>query len=327
MRVSLQQKEQFFHELSSGLTAGLPFREVLERGAARRSQSKRMLCKALLTGMETGDGSASSGFQSVSDLLDPLDISLAEAGEVSGRLDAVCRSLAEYYGQLSKAKRAMLNQLAYPVFLLHFAIFILAAPVAVTEGVEAYLRSVLIALGVLYGASLILGAIVVFVLRTLKSSAWMERVVRIIPLFGGVRKALVCNRFAMVVSMQVSAGAGILSAFQRGGEASGSALFRIGCERVVAMVRAGESLPVALAEAACFPEEIVEAVQNADASGRLDTEMQRVAAVFQNRFTSGLDALAAWVPRLIYLAVMAFVAVKIIEVAKGYLGTVEQLLQ
>lgn len=93
------------------------------------------------------------------------------------------------------------------------------------------------------------------------------------------------------------------------------------------MVRAGESLPGAVTEAACFPEEVVEAVQNADASGRLDTEMQRVAAVFQDRFTSGLDALAAWFPRLIYLAVMVFVAIKIIEVAKGYLGTVEQMLQ
>lgn len=327
MHLSLQQKEQFFHELSSGLTAGLPFREVLERGATRRSRSKRMLSKAMLTGMEIGDGSATSAFQSVSDLLDPLDISLAEAGESSARLDGVCRSLADYYGQLSKAKRAMLNQLAYPVFLLHFAIFILAAPLAVTEGAGAYFQQVLIALGVLYAVSLIVGGVVIFVLRTLKTSAWMERIVRFFPVFGSVRQAMVCNRFSMVLSMQVSAGAGILGAFQRAGDASGSALFQIGCERVISMVRGGESLPVAVREAACFPEDIVEAVQNADANGRLDTEMQRVAAVFQDRFTSGLDALAAWIPRLIYLAIMVFIAIKIIDIAQGYLGTVEQLLQ
>jgi len=327
MRLSFQQKEQFFHELSSGLTAGLSFREVLDRGASRRSRSKRLLCKAMRDGAERGDGSASTAFQSVPDLLDPLDISLAEAGEASGRLDVVCRSLAEYYGQLSKAKRAMLNQLAYPVFLLHFAIFILAAPTAVAEGPAAYLRQVLIALGVLYAVSLVLGGLVVFVLRSLKSNAWMERVVRFIPVFGGIRKALVSSRFAMVLSMQVNAGTGILSAFQRADDASGSKLFQIGCDRVVAMVRSGESLPVAVAEAGCFPDEIVEAVQNADASGRLDTEMQRVSAVFQDRFTSGLEALAAWFPRLVYIGVMVFVAIKIFEVAKSYLGNVEQLLQ
>lgn len=328
MRLSLQQKEQFFHELSSGLTAGLPFREVLERGSKRRSRAKSQVARAMLLSTDHGDGSATTAFAAVPDAIDTLDLSLIQAGETSGRLDAVCKSLAEFYGLLAKAKRDMLNQLAYPVFLLHFGIFVLAAPTAFSEGGgAAYLREVLIALGILYATAVITGTFVFFVIRGLKTKAWLERVVKYVPLLGGIRQALVGTRFAMVLSMQINAGAGILTGFLRAGEASGSALFQVGSERVVAMVRAGEPLPTAVSEAACFPEEICEAVQTAEANGRLDTEMIRVAAVFQERFTSKLDALAAWLPRLIYLGVVIFVAIKIIDVAKGYFATLEQLLQ
>ncbi len=327
MRLSLQQKEQFFYELSSGLLAGQPFREVLERSSKRRSRAKSQVARAILAANGTGDGSAAAAFEAVPEVIDALDLSMVQAGEASGRLDAVCKSLSEYYGLLAKAKRAMLSQIAYPVFLLHFGILVLSAPTAFSDGVDVYLREVGTALGILYAVAAILGTGVFLVLRALKTSAWLERIIRFVPLLGGIRQALVGTRFSMVLSMQINAGAGILAGFQRAGDASGSALFRVGAGRVIAMVRSGEPLPIAVTEAGCFPEEIQEAVQTAEANGRLDAEMVRVAAVFQERFTSRLDALAAWFPRIIYIAVVIFVAFKIIEVAKGYFATVEQLLQ
>ncbi len=327
MRLSLQQKEQFFYELSSGLVAGQPFREVLERSAKRRSRAKSEVARAMLAASGTGDGSAAAAFEAVPEVIDPLDLSMVQAGEASGRLDAVCKSLSEYYGLLAKAKRAMLNQLAYPIFLLHFGILVLSAPTAFSGGIDVYIREVLTALGILYVVAAVVGTGIFIVLRALKTSAWLERIVRFVPLLGGIRRALVGTRFSMVLSMQINAGAGILTGFQRAGEASGSALFRVGSERVIAMVRSGEPLPIAVTEAGCFPEEIEETVQTAEANGRLDAEMVRVAAVFQERFTSRLEAFAAWFPRVLYIAVVIFVAFKFIEVAKGYFATVEQLLQ
>lgn len=326
MKLTLQQKEQFFHEFSSGLAAGLPFREVLERGSKRRNRVRSEVCRKMLARAPSGDGSAAAAFESLPETFDSLDLSMVRAGETSGQLDAIGKSLAEYYGSLAKAKRSLIKQLIYPLFLVHFGILVLAAPTGVSLGLNAYLREILIAFAAFYAVTILLALIVTATLRALKVSSWVERVVHWIPLLGGVRHALICTRFSLVLAMLVKAGAGILAAFERAGDASGSALFRVGARRTVESVRAGEPLGTAVTGAGCFPEEICEAMHTADSSGRLDVEMMRVGAFYQEQFISRLDTLASWLPRLFYLAVVIFIALKILEVARGYYSTINQML-
>ena len=46
------------------------------------------------------------------------------AGETSGRLDGIFNQLADYYDEQSRLMRTMMFSLAYPVVVLHMAVFI-----------------------------------------------------------------------------------------------------------------------------------------------------------------------------------------------------------
>lgn len=327
MRLSLQQKEQFFHELSGGLVSGSTFREIMERGCKRRSGSRRAVSRALLDSSEVSDGTATGAFMLVPEVFDDLDLSMVRAGESAGKLDEVSRTLSDYYRSLNRARQAVIGQLIYPLFLLHFGIFVLAAPSAVTDGPDAWFKEVGITLGIAYLVLGGLGLVSWWVAARLDKSPFLERVVRLVPGIGGLRKALIASRFSMVLAMLVRAGLGAVNGFQQAGVASGSALYLIGAERVAESVRSGESLEEAVNDAGCFPEGIRDAVTTAESSGRLDAELTRVAAVYQEAFTTKLDSLAVWIPRLIYLAVILLIAVKIIGVAQGYFAGFSEILE
>jgi type II secretory pathway component PulF len=327
MRLTLQQKEQFFHELSGGLVAGSTFRQVMERGSKRRTRARSAVSKALVESLEVSDGTAASAFALVPEVFDDLDISMVRAGESAGKLDEVARTLSDYYRTLDRARQSVVKQLVYPIFLLHFGIFVLAAPSAINGGFDAWLKEVAISLGIAY---LILGSLALiswWVAGRLDSSPTLERVVRIVPGIGGLRKALIASRFSMVLAMLVRAGLGAINGFQQAGVASGSALYRAGAERVAESVRGGDSLEAAVNDAGCFPEGIRDAVTSAESTGRLDTELSRVAAIYQESFATKLEALAVWIPRFIYLAVILLLAFKIIEVAQGYFAGFSQVLE
>src|SRR5688500_20032488 len=53
-----------------------------------------------------------------------FDRALFRAGEQSGRLDASLRSLGEYYKERATMMREVIGGMAYPIFVLHFAVFI-----------------------------------------------------------------------------------------------------------------------------------------------------------------------------------------------------------
>src|SRR2546426_2000293 len=79
--------------------------------------------KQLLGELEAGC-SLSEGIQRAGDWLPEFDIALLRAGEQSGRLEECFGLLADYYTERASLARQMIADLAYPVILLHVAIFI-----------------------------------------------------------------------------------------------------------------------------------------------------------------------------------------------------------
>lgn len=327
MPLTLQQKEQFFHEVASGLTAGQPVREVFERGSKRRTRSRRAVYRSLLEHLGAGDGSAGDAFSALPDTFDSLDVSLIRAGESGGRLDGICKSLAEYYGLLHKARTGILNRLWYPIVLIHLAILLLSAPTIFSESVNAFLWEIGIAFAVVYGAAALLILGTRLVLRGLRNTPGTEQAVRWIPLVGGLRESLVATRFSMVLSMMVQAGAGVMAAFDRAGAACGSALWERGARFTMDAVRGGDTLANAVTDSGVFPERFCDAIHTAETNGRLDLELQRVAAQYQEIFRNRLDQFAEWVPRIIYFMVVLGIAYRIVTIYLGYLQSVQDLLE
>src|SRR5258706_4914434 len=120
------RRADFYHQLGQLTSAGLTIVTALEQlqrhppGHSYRAPIQHLL-RDLASGCTLTDA-----LRQLGDWLPEFDIALLHAGEQSGRLEACLRALADYYTERSQLARQMFSNLAYPVFLLHFAILIFA---------------------------------------------------------------------------------------------------------------------------------------------------------------------------------------------------------
>jgi len=54
--------------------------------------------------------------------------------------------------------------------------------------------------------------------------------------------------------------------------------------------------------------------------------MARASAIFADRFSHALDTVAAWLPKVIYLVIVAMLAWKIVSLMQGYFSAIQGLL-
>src|ERR1019366_6187886 len=120
----LSRRADFYHQLDQLTGAGLGLVRALEQLKNHPpDRSYRQPIGRLLEHISDGSTLADS-LQSAGRWLPAFDIALLEAGEHSGRLDACFRLLADYYTDRARLGRQIIGDLTYPIFLLHFAVFI-----------------------------------------------------------------------------------------------------------------------------------------------------------------------------------------------------------
>ncbi|MDD5198648.1 MAG: type II secretion system F family protein [Terrimicrobiaceae bacterium] len=325
MRLSLQQKEQLFHELRELLRSGRSVHDALDILAGSRSTMLRTVVSAMRA--NSGDGTAEGYFAAVPQAFSDLDREVVRGGESAGRLDDAMGYLSAYYHSLDRTRRRAISHVLYPLFILHFGAVALAVPALVSGGIEAFLSQAAGFLAVFY----ILFALAWLVLRAAVGAARVnpaaDQMLQSIPALGGTRIALVSSRFCMLMGILVKSSGGILSAMNRSATASGSALFQRGADEAVAAVKGGAALGSAVARTRAFPEAIDRAFQVGEASGRLDEEMERQATRFSEQFNSRLDFISKAVPRMIYVMIALVLAWKIVSFYLGYYQTLSSLVQ
>src|SRR5207244_11361271 len=120
------RRADFYHQLGQLTSAGLTIVHALEQLQRHPpARSYRAPIRHLLPVRASGC-TLTESLRERGNWLPDFDIALLHAGEQSGRLDTCLRALADYYTERAQLARQMIGNLAYPVFLLHFAILIFA---------------------------------------------------------------------------------------------------------------------------------------------------------------------------------------------------------
>ena len=118
------RRAEFYHQLGQLTSAGLGVVRALEQLKRHPpAASDRAPIGRLLERLGSG-GTLSESVRNLGGWLPDFDIALLQAGEQSGRLETSFRLLAQYYEERARMARQMMGDLAYPAFLLHFAVFI-----------------------------------------------------------------------------------------------------------------------------------------------------------------------------------------------------------
>jgi type II secretory pathway component PulF len=257
--------------------------------------------------------------------LPEFDIALIQAGEQSGRLDACFRLLADYYADRARIARQLIADLAYPAFLIHFAVFILPFSQFFLSG--NWLRYLCQTLGVLlpiYGVV----ALVVYAAQGRHGEGWrafFERLLRPLPLLGVARRDLALGRLAAALEALLNAGVTVIEAWELAGAASGSPALRRAVLAWRPQVDGGRTPAEALRASPEFPQLFTNQYATAEISGQLDDTLRRLHGYYQEEGSRKLHALALWFPRAVYLAIVLVIAFFIVRFWSGYFRQIQSI--
>jgi type II secretory pathway component PulF len=216
----------------------------------------------------------------------------------------------------------MISDLAYPAFLLHFAIFILPfAEFFRTGNWVAYLAQTVGILLPMYGLVLA----VIYAAQSKHGETWrglIESVSRVIPVLGKARRDLALARLSSALEALLSAGVTIIEAWEMAATASGSPALRGTVLGWRPQVNAGQTPSEAIRVSAQFPELFASHYATGEVSGRLEETLRGLHRYYQEEGSRKLHALARWTPRAIYMGVMLMIAYRVIRFWMDYFNQV-----
>lgn len=320
--VSRREVDAFTRQLANLLAAGVPMSRalgILSREASRTAPKKLW---ALVHDQVAGGMSLADALSLHPKAFSPIYVAMVRAGETGGFLDVVLEQIATFRAREADLKGRVKGALVYPiilavlsagilVFLLTFFIPRFSQMFAEFGGsLPALTRYIVTASEILvrYWLVLVLGVVlVVFAVQRMLGSQegrrTMAKLVLRLPLFGtGVaRFALV--RFCRMLGTLVGAGVPLIASLRVAKEAIGNQVLADTVSSAIESVQKGHPLARSLESSRLlFPAAVIEMVSVAEESGRLDQELTRLAAAYEQELDRHLKMMVTLIePALLFL--------------------------
>ncbi len=309
-KVKAQDLALITRQLSTLVGSALPIEQAL---LAVADQTEKPRLKKLLMSVRSkvvegyGLAEAMSEFPGV---FDSLYTAMVAAGEKSGHLDTVLDELANYTEQRQHMKSQLTQALIYPLMLTLVAIGIVVfllvsivpqivdnfstmgqdlppttlAMIAISEFLQNW------GLWLLIGIALVLVAFNQW-LRNEKNRLKYHRRLLKLPMLGKVIRGVSTARFARTLSILTSSAVPLLDGLRITSSVIGNLAIRQAVDEAAGRVREGASMRGALQETGLFPPMMLHMIASGEASGELDSMLERTARMQENTLQSKIAAI------------------------------------
>jgi type IV pilus assembly protein PilC len=322
--LSLRQKQSFYEHLAQLLRAGIAFPGAVDKlSLSSRGSQKRVLTdlKNLLGSGKT----VSEAFGALRPAVSEMECTALSALERSGRMDRGFQHLADYFGAMDNARRETLRRVAYPLVVLHLAVFVSRLPVLFQDNAMVYLRQTGFVLFCLYGAFAILMLLIPLLRDAGAKNGTLDWFLIRIPFVGKIRRSYALARFCATYDMQLEAGVNVMDSLDAAGRASRSGLISAAVGKAVPELRQGVQVGPLLAQSNAFPESFIRTVLVAEDTGELDRALARLTTQYQADGLRALANFADWIPRFVYFAVAIYAGWNIVSFYWLYIQEVSQI--
>ena len=324
--------------LAALLPVGMPLAQALKAASGVASGEVRTALEEVRARVERGD-TLSTALAAHPQLFSPLYVGLVRAGERSGDIDSSFARLADQLDRDEQLRGRVMSASIYP-FMLAFAgsvavsvlmFFVLPRFVTLLEGSGAKLptsTSILIGLSGLlhrfWPVLLMIPAGMVLAGTWMRSTtegarAWSVLLLSL-PGIRTLRQYALAARFARLVGVLLGGGAPLLTALDDTIESIGDPLGRDDAVRIRTAVREGSSLRAAVASSTLFPPLLAQLIGVGEDAGELRVFLLKSADIFEERTeraTQRLAALAEPVMIVVFGAIVAFVALSLLQAIYG----------
>ena len=271
--------------------------------------------------------------------------SMVYVGEMSGKLDVVFSSLANYYEKDLALKRKIKSALSYPIMLLVMMVGILALMFAM---VVPTFRESLGSLGVppegitkaifdiadffsANGGTILIALIAVvliifIVLRTEKGKYAFDYLKLKLPLIKKVQTNIVTARFARGFGLLLSSGMDLNDAMNSVEVVLGNRYMKKRFHDAAESIRHGMSLTVAFDSYNLFPQLMIQMVQIGEKTASLEDVLTRACDFFDAQVETSLNSVVSKIQPTILLIMGGVVATLFVAVYSPMLGIMQNLI-
>jgi type IV pilus assembly protein PilC len=291
----------FTRQLATMMKAGVPLLQAFDIvGRGNPNPSVTRLLNDIRGDVETGT-SLSNAFRKYPIYFDKLYCNLIEAGESAGILDQLLDRLAVYMEKTEAIKSKIKSALMYPITVLIVAfvvvsvIMIFVVPsfkevfssfggelpgptlmvIAMSEFFTAYWY-------LIFG---VLGGSVYFFLeawkRDTRVQAFMDRVMRKLPVFGTLVEKSCIARWTRTLSTMFAAGVPLVEALDSVGGAAGNIVYSEATQRIQQEVSTGTALTAAMSNVNLFPSMVLQMCAIGEESGSIDHMLSKCADFYE----------------------------------------------
>jgi type IV pilus assembly protein PilC len=333
---SLNGLVQWCRALKSGLGAGLSLTRVFQLQANKGPRPLRGMAERIVERLQKGE-SLQDTLEIEGQRLPKLFRDLTAVGEQTGHLPETFSDLADYYELQQSLGRKFRSQITWPLFEFFAAIGVITAliwilgaiatarggdPIPIfglsgTSGAIIFLATVGGFLGLLFGTY-------VLITRVLRHGAWFEASLLYIPVVGPCVRTFALGRFCLALRMTLDSSMPTAEALRQSLRATNNAAFTAGEDRIVALIKAGREINVALSSCPAFPREFVEIVAVAEVAGLIPERMIQQGLQYREEAAFRLDIAAKFAGYAVWFMVAAFMIWAIFSIAGKYIGYVNE---
>lgn len=283
-------------QLATLVRAGLPLDEAL---LAVSEHSEKARLKSIVLGVRSKvlEGhSLAAGLDDFPHAFPAVYRATVSAGEQAGQLDAVLERLADYTESRHDLRQKVTQAMIYPIVLTSIALFIVTLMLVyvvpkVVAVFETTGQQLPVMTRVLIGISsilqhwglvlLVLLVLAGFGIRRLLTREPVRRRVHWwllkTPVIGRVTRGLNTARFTRTLSILTSSGVPALDALRISASVVGNLPMRSAVEEAAVRVREGGAIGRSLSQSKLFPPMSIHLISSGEASGELDSMLERAA--------------------------------------------------
>lgn len=307
-------------QMATLIQAGLPIEEVIGAVSQQTEKPKvRSILMAVRSKVLEGF-SLADGLGEFPRAFPKLYRATVAAGEHSGHLDLVMNRLADYTESSHETKRNITAALVYPAILLLVSIVIVIfLMTSVVPGViEVFdsqkqalplLTTILVAVSDFFAKYTLLLVIAIGAaaagfnhwLKNDNNRLHFHRRLLNMPVFGKLLCTINTARFASTLSILTSSGVALVDAMKIAGEVLSNDWLRMRVQNATRSVSEGSSLKGALEQAGYFSPMMLHMIASGEASGELDTMLDRTARAQELDLKNFISVMVSMVPPVIIL--------------------------
>ena len=310
----------FTRQFSTMIDAGLPLVQGLTILAEQsENPTFKTILKEITKDVE-GGSTLAEAMKKHPKVFDDLFVNLVAAGEVGGILDTILRRLSTFIEKAEKLKSQVKGALTYPAVVVGIAIIVIAvilvfvipvfedmfksfgsalpAPTQLVVDMSRFLK------GNIHWVILAFGGLIYGLKRYRRTASGRKQIDTLLlklPVFGELLKKTAVARFTRTLGTMIGSGVPILDALEIVARTAGNVVIEEIIYEVRSSIAEGQTIAEPLSENDVFPGMVIQMISVGEATGALDTMLEKIADFYDDEVDAAVAALTSMLEPLLML--------------------------